>query len=266
MKEKFGSVIKKARREKDITQKELAALVGITPSAVTQIESGAMQPRDETIEALASALEIDFTEVWLLAQLDKAKTHQAKQVASGNLTAYRAHKRSRSGDSILLSDMAYEMPEWMQAGPGPNMEDGEAEPGLPDNLVRVPVFDAQAGQPASWTDGGYPVGQAGIYEYLPSDMVDENSFCVTIHGDSMEPSLSEGDRVLVKPSEQLVNSRLCFVSFPGEDGDRMVKRYYRYDDTIVLRSDNARYPEITLSRENGRDVRIYRVWRSIRQE
>ena len=127
------------------------------------------------------------------------------------------------------------------------------------HYVRVPVFDAQGGLTGAWTDGGYPVGEASAYETLPSNMVDENSFIVVVHGDSMAPGLPSGGKALVVPGKPLENGKRCFVSFPGEDGDRMVKRYYRYGDRILLRSDNPAFPDLELTEDNSHGVRIYRV-------
>lgn len=133
------------------------------------------------------------------------------------------------------------------------------------DIIEIPVFDAGAGEPAGWTDGGYPVGEAGEFLLIPADMADENTFAVTLHGDSMEPYLSEGDKVVVVPSAELVNGKLCFISWP-QDGDKMVKRFYKYGETIVLRSDNPDHEEITLDESNGIGVNIYRVTQSIRRE
>jgi len=126
-------------------------------------------------------------------------------------------------------------------------------------VVDVPVFDGQGGSGGAWSDAGYPVGEASEFERLPVVMIDANAFCVTIHGDSMAPGLTEGSRVLVVPSKPLEQGKLCFATWPGDTGDRMIKRYYRYRDTIILRSDNPAYPDIQLDPVADRDVRIFRV-------
>lgn len=48
--------IKRARMEKGLSVKEVAALVGVSSSAVSQWESGAKSPRSDKIFALADAL------------------------------------------------------------------------------------------------------------------------------------------------------------------------------------------------------------------
>ncbi|MEW5736662.1 MAG: LexA family transcriptional regulator [Thermodesulfobacteriota bacterium] len=138
-----------------------------------------------------------------------------------------------------------------------------AEPAV--ESARVPVFDAGAGEPSLFTDGGHPVGFSSEYVTVLGK-IDENTFGVKIHGDSMTPHLNEGDIAIVVPSAKLAQAKLCFATWPGELGKRLVKRYFRYGDTIVLRSDNPTHPEITLTPENGRDIRIYRITQTIRYE
>ena len=131
----------------------------------------------------------------------------------------------------------------------------------------LPLFDAGAGEPSSFSDGGYPVGESGDYVTIPDEGLDEHSFAVKIHGDSMSPYLNEGDIAIVVPSAPLQNGKLCFATwFHDEVGDRLVKRYYKYGDTVVLKSDNQAHEDIVLDENNGTVVKLFRVTKSIREE
>ena len=55
----IGENIKKLREEKQISQKELAEIIGVTPAAVCVYESGKKEPRANTLRKLARALETD---------------------------------------------------------------------------------------------------------------------------------------------------------------------------------------------------------------
>ncbi|MBU1741294.1 MAG: helix-turn-helix domain-containing protein [Proteobacteria bacterium] len=131
---------------------------------------------------------------------------------------------------------------------------------------RLPVFDAGAGQPSSWTDGGYPVGEAARFESAPAQVGDQNAFFVRVHGDSMAPAIEDGDLALVEPGQSPQNGKVCFATFAGETGDRLVKRYRRKPDgAIHLISDNQGHPTIVLRPEEASEVRLYRVtWLSKR--
>jgi len=56
---KIGAVIRAKRVELSYTQEELAALVGVTPSTIGQIERGDIYPKFETLEKLTLTLAID---------------------------------------------------------------------------------------------------------------------------------------------------------------------------------------------------------------
>ncbi|MEW5724410.1 MAG: S24 family peptidase [Thermodesulfobacteriota bacterium] len=250
--ETFTEIVAREKEERGWSYRQFARAANVSHTYIRDIVINKVVPADDVVLALARALGLDEEKMILLARREKSAHQDVVRVYES--IDQRLHEALEDQSPILRVAEGY---------PG---EEASERYRPAKRLVWVPVFDAQAGQPASWTDGGYPVGFSSDYEYLPSNHVDENSFCVRVHGDSMEPGLKEGDLVLIKPSEPLVNGKLCFASFPGEDGDRMVKRYYRYGDTIVLRSDNEAYGEITLSQENSRGVRIFRVTRSIRQE
>ena len=58
MNENIGSMIRKLRKEKDITQEELAELLGITSQAVSKWESGAGLPDISQLVPLANVFEV----------------------------------------------------------------------------------------------------------------------------------------------------------------------------------------------------------------
>lgn len=57
----IGNIIKQARKKKGLTQSELGELMGITAVTVGQWETGKRIPKEETIERISEALEIDLT-------------------------------------------------------------------------------------------------------------------------------------------------------------------------------------------------------------
>lgn len=56
--------IRKIRESKGKTQKEVASLMGISQQAYSQYESGAREPKPETLGRIAAALEIEFKELY----------------------------------------------------------------------------------------------------------------------------------------------------------------------------------------------------------
>jgi HTH-type transcriptional regulator, competence development regulator len=68
----FGQTIRELRKKQDLTQRELAAKVGINFTYLSKIENDKLQeiqfPSEETIVGLAKALDADVDELLLLAQ------------------------------------------------------------------------------------------------------------------------------------------------------------------------------------------------------
>ena len=59
----IGDKIKKIRREKNLTQKELAQKLGTSPQNLAQYENGKRNPKLKTIRQLADALDVPLYEL-----------------------------------------------------------------------------------------------------------------------------------------------------------------------------------------------------------
>lgn len=72
-------------------------------------------------------------------------------------------------------------------------------------------------------------------------------FWLTVKGDSMEPELHDGDRVLVREQETLDSECFAVVRIDGEDG--VVKKVRIDREKITLTSINPYYPPRVFERE-----------------
>ena len=63
-----GQQIKKYRKEKNLTQKQLGELSGTSEITVRQYELGKRQPRLEQLRRIASALDVEWTDLVPLEQ------------------------------------------------------------------------------------------------------------------------------------------------------------------------------------------------------
>ncbi len=64
IKKDFGLRLKELRNKRGITQYQLAELAGIDPKHMSHIETGRSFPKADLIEKFASALSIDYTELF----------------------------------------------------------------------------------------------------------------------------------------------------------------------------------------------------------
>jgi transcriptional regulator with XRE-family HTH domain len=64
----FGEALKKLRKQRDISQRALAELVGVDYTYISKIESGALNPPSEdTLIKMAKALDVDRYDFIMLA-------------------------------------------------------------------------------------------------------------------------------------------------------------------------------------------------------
>jgi transcriptional regulator with XRE-family HTH domain len=137
----------------------------------------------------------------------------------------------------------------------------------------IPLINkVPAGEAQDYEEYGIDSGQG--YEYLDyGDIHDDQAFALEIIGDSMQPRLNEGDRVIFSYCDpyhddgKLKPGRIVFVRFvEGEAplmhaaaGDRepmrpgggcMVARFYPSSDgKVLLGKDNPQWPPLLVDRE-----------------
>ena len=111
--------------------------------------------------------------------------------------------------------------------------DAEATTPAPDKSVRIPVLGyVVAGVPIS------AVQDILGYEEISKDLsLTGEFFALRIKGDSMEPTFTEGDIIIVRQQPDVESNEIAVVLVNGDDGT--VKRIKKDDHGIVLIGDNA---------------------------
>lgn len=141
---------------------------------------------------------------------------------------------------------------WLAAGVGP-VNEGDADYPLAENLetagyVHVPRYEVSAS-----AGGGAVIHSEQIVDHLSfkSEWVHnalgvsvKDLALINVKGDSMEPTLSEGDVILINMSTQGVEDNAIYVL--RFNGVLLVKRIQRkLDGSIVVKGDNPVYePEV----------------------
>jgi phage repressor protein C with HTH and peptisase S24 domain len=147
--------------------------------------------------------------------------------------------------------------------PPPPLQSAEssAEIIAPEDTRKIPVFDAGGGKNCYWDDQGYPQGQSNEYAYLPKRETDPKTFAVRVHGNSMAPTVKDGEIAVVVPSMRLQNRQICFYSnYDDPQGEKLVRRYFDYAEQVFLRPDNPEEGfEIILYKKKEYNCGIFRV-------
>lgn len=74
----FGEILKKLREEKDLKQKDIAKILGVTDRAVGHYESGARRPSQDILEKLADFFNVSVD--YLLGRTDVRNLEENKVI------------------------------------------------------------------------------------------------------------------------------------------------------------------------------------------
>jgi len=129
------------------------------------------------------------------------------------------------------------------------------------NFSYIPKVAAVAGAGASLETSDAIVGYYAFRtDFLGREHISERqSVLMDVRGDSMEPTLKDGDTVLIDQTEKdILDGRIYVVTL----GDELrVKRVQKGWDGIVLTSDNPRYSDIHIA---ARDLEAFKVHGRVR--
>lgn len=64
LRRRFGKRLRHLRRVRDITQDQLAGMIGRAPNSISQLETGSTSPSFETLILLAQALDVGMEELF----------------------------------------------------------------------------------------------------------------------------------------------------------------------------------------------------------
>lgn len=93
-------------------------------------------------------------------------------------------------------------------------------------------------------------------DFVPEDI--KCDFTLMCKGDSMiNARINDGDVVYIKYQEQVENGEIAACLVEGDfETDATLKRYYKYDDRIILQSENPKYQPFVYVHEEMNKVRI----------
>ena len=220
----FGALIRNARVDAGHTQESLAELIKIDQTTLSRIEKGGAKAGEDTIQSLASALELDEEELRFIL---------APAVAETLPESYRKFIRIER------------VPEKPNTAP---MRSGKREEG------RFPVYGlAACGALAeAIANDRMPHGEKRTTEPWKEAVEtakSKHAFVVEAEGESMLPTIAPGDELLVDPRAKLTNNCIALVQI---DGAATVKRWKLISGVIVLTPDNPdrkRFPEKAYSQD-----------------
>ena len=200
----FGQRLKEARSLKRMTQRQLADLVGAKHNSISDWENDKNRPDPDTIELLCGVLEI--TPNYLLS---------SKEADSISLIEKEFLKKYKALDDYSKQTVNMVLNREFERNKKDNI-------GTCDNLVFMTYYNKLAA--------------AGNGEYLfddvptstievPKDLAKDADFVIGVNGDSMQPTFSDGDKVLVKKQDTIkigevgifIDGNDCYIKEKGKN-------------------------------------------------
>lgn len=219
----FGERLKRVRKGR-YNQEELASLIGVHTNTISRWENGSRSPDAGTLQKLAQAL--DTTTAYLLGEVDDPARPDAPQAASKAVVLPESNVRPFRGELIDVPVLAPQSS--VCCGEGFDLTEVEAE------------VDWWEPIPEGWLTG--PKG-------------DKSFFITHVEGDSMEPMIEDGERVLINPNQEVVHGDIALVCWNGRSMVRGVK--FNRDRSVRLIPVNKAYDEDVISEEDSPYVLRY---------
>ena len=219
-----GDRIKFLREGLKQSQEELASTIGMHSNTVARWERGELIPRGTSLAKLAQAL--DTTTAYLLGETDDPAKPDVSRPASKASAPPESNVRPFRGKLIDVPVLAPQSS--VCCGGGFDLTEVEAE------------VDWWEPIPESWLTG--PRG-------------DKSFFITYVEGDSMEPMIEDGERILINPNQEVVHGDIALVCWNGRSMVRGVK--FNRDRSVRLIPANKDYDEDAISEEDSPYVLKY---------
>lgn len=215
----FGSRLREARKNAGLTQQELANKIGTAKSTIAGYEKDAREPDVMKIWEIIKVLNISGE--WLLggAVVDSDKSPfmltAREQLYIKKYRALNEHGKSNI-DVLLENEFKY------------SDEPEKIVYSIAEYLQPVSAGDGE------WNDDAYT--ENAILNKAPPK---GTSFIIRVHGDSMEPTFHDGDRVFIKSQQTIEHGEIGIFIIDGhayvkELGDKLLLSHNRLYDPISI--------------------------------
>lgn len=219
----FNDRLKEARNNVGLTQEQLAKKLGLAKSTITGYEKGTSEPNMITVKHLMDILKVDANYLW-----QDEMTGSTSLIVSSD--EWNHIKKLRTLDAYgkqavnSVLDIEYERC---------NYETEIAE----EPMAYIPRVYYSQGASAGY--GEYLIDGMDASEIMLPDTPKnrKSDYVINVDGDSMEPTFSDGDKLLVQHTDCVNVGEIGIFII---DGQSYVKEYG--EDRLI--SHNEKYPDI----------------------
>ena len=224
----LGQTIKKIRKRKGLTQKQLSELTGLKQNTISNHENGNRSIDEVDIHVYSSALGVSPKELFdsykessdniteIYNQLNSDRQTKVYDFATEQL-----REQNNNNKVVNINDYIEEESEWYEVKFYGSVSAGTGLY-LDDEQVETISFGA---------------------DMIPTG----TDFCLKVNGDSMDPMFHDGDYVFIKRETDFRNGSIGVVIV---NGDAYLKKIYITEDSIKLVSLNKKYKDITVTQDD----------------
>lgn len=264
----IGKRIKEARENLNLTQKQLAEIIGVTSSSITNYENDTSHPKENILYALLNALKVDANFLFQdcvntndtnfnITFVEQNILNQYRYIDNHGKTAVNAilkvevdrcktieQEKQQKAKKRATEETAeiYEEPARRSLPDGVVLLSDYREENKCDDMVSMPIYDlgASAGTGVLLDSNYYEVAT------MPdTPMTRKANFAVWVNGHSMEPKFNDGDLVLVRtqPAVDVGEIGIFIVNGDGfikkQGEDRLISLNPDYDDVEINEWDKV---------------------------
>lgn len=234
----MGTIGERLREERDrmgLTQGALADLIGQSKKSQMRYEGGQRSPDGNYLAALSDAgadVTYILTGVRTISALPGTSMHQFWHMHEQLAPALEVAK---AAENLATTDI-----------------DGE-------QFITVPFYNVHLAAGAGALNDDRPATSLVAFHqdwFVNNDISPIETCIVLIRGDSMEPSLSDGDPVMIDTAKKTVRNGRIY-AFVQADGEARVKRLRHIKPNgIALISDNETHDLEIVTGEDANDLKI----------
>lgn len=242
---KFGETVKSLRLSRCMTQKDLAAAVGVSTVTVQHWENCTKSPSMNAIIELSRSLRVS-TDTLLGVDVRHAVPSSAISRAEASLL----------DDFRALDQHGQQMVKTVCRLEKARMEESSAEIINIENARRESFIPHYTTPSAAGTST--PLDGSDFEMLLVTDDIPKNAdAAVNIQGNSMAPYIQDGDMVFVRKTSEL---NVGDVGIFCVDGAMYCKQYYPMPDgslQLVSANEALRHTNVTIAVDSGQTVQVY---------
>lgn len=234
----LGENIKFHRKRNNLTQKDLANLLGIAPTAISAWEVGRNKPLMDNIEQMASIFNVKKSE--LLGDTFSELSQPEILIIYNQLNDKRKE--------ITLNFTKEQLKQQQEEA---NIVQGDFSINEDSNIYKLEQHKIKHEWrgPVSAGTGEFLFEEQSEYvEIDENEVPDRSDFCLTVNGNSMEPIFKDGSYIFVEEKEEIPSGTIGVVIV---DGEAFIKRVWFEGTQARLESFNKAYKDIIVTRNDS---------------